>query len=252
MVNYSYSKIETFNQCKLKYKLKYIDKIEIGEQTVEQFLGGLVHKTLEKLYYEIDSGKKVLLQDILGHFNGLWKENWNSDIRIVKENADAEDYLLLGNRFLTDYYNKYAPFNDTKTLAIETSHIIELVPGINYHIRIDRLTYDGNGVYSVRDYKTGSYLPTQDRLDNDKQLAMYSLWVKENFGDAQKVRLVWHYLAFNKELESNRTEEQLENLKKEVLVVIERIENEKEFTPTISKLCNWCEYQSMCPAWNKN
>ena len=67
-------------------------------------------------------------------------------------------------------------------------------------------TFDlGNGIYEVHDYKTNNSLPKQQKLDEDRQLAMYSLWVKLNFKDCKKVRLVWHFLAFDKEMDSFRT-----------------------------------------------
>ena len=41
MVIYSHSRLSTFEQCKLKFKFRYIDKLtpEI-ENTIEGFLGG--------------------------------------------------------------------------------------------------------------------------------------------------------------------------------------------------------------------
>ena len=51
MVIYSHSRLSTFEQCPFKFKLRYIDKIipEI-ENTIESFLGGIVHETLEWIY----------------------------------------------------------------------------------------------------------------------------------------------------------------------------------------------------------
>ena len=46
--------------------------------------------------------------------------------------------------------------------------------------------------------------------------------------------------------------ELIEKLKKETIDLINKIESEKEFLPKKSYLCNWCEYKSICPAWNKN
>src|SRR3989338_11036412 len=46
-----------------------------------------------------------------------------------------------------------------------------------------------------------------------------------------------------------RIEEQLESLKKEVIKLIEIIEAEREFPPKVSTLCDWCEFQKLCPEW---
>jgi len=59
-------------------------------------------------------------------------------------------------------------------------------PGLqneDYVIRgfIDRLGYCGNGVYEIHDYKTSGFLPSQDKLDADRQLALYQIGIKEQF-----------------------------------------------------------------------
>ncbi len=69
------------------------------------------------------------------------------------------------------------------------------------------------------------------------------------YPDATKVKLVWHFLAFDKEMSSSRTPEQLESLRKEVILLIKKIEAEKKFSSKTSKLCDWCEFQSLCPEW---
>jgi hypothetical protein len=63
------------------------------------------------------------------------------------------------------------------------------------------------------------------------------------------LRLVWHFVAFDKEADSYRTEEQLENLRKEVLAKIKRIEGASQFPAKVSSLCDWCSYKPICPMW---
>ena len=65
----------------------------------------------------------------------------------------------------------------------------------------------------------------------------------------KKVRLVWHYVAFDKEMESFRTEKQLEELRQIVLSQICEIEAARDFPPYVSNLCRWCLYQDICPMW---
>jgi len=89
----------------------------------------------------------------------------------------------------------------------------------------------------------------QDEVDEDRQLAMYSVWVKDHFKDAKKVVLKWHMLAFNKELTSERTIAQLEELQKEVIGAINEMETCKSFPQHVTNLCNYCEYKSACPSF---
>jgi putative RecB family exonuclease len=248
MTTYSNSKIGTYETCPLQYKYRYIDRIKTEqEDTVETFLGSWVHEALEKLYKDLKFEKLLTLKELISYFNKQWEENWNETIKINKKDYTQENYRKMGVRYITDYYNRHKPFNKGKVIGLETTDMLEISKDYKFHIRIDRLVDMGNGVYEVHDYKTNNALPKQQKLDEDRQLAMYSLWVKLNHKDCKKVRLVWHFLAFDKEMDSFRTIPQLEDLRKEVVNQIKSIESAKEFPPNETPLCNWCAYQSICP-----
>ena len=86
MANYSHSRLNTFEQCKYKYKLQYIDKVKVEvPTTIEAFLGDLVHRTLEKLYGDLRYQRLNSLEDILVYFREAWNKEWTDDILIVKK-----------------------------------------------------------------------------------------------------------------------------------------------------------------------
>ncbi|UCC40374.1 MAG: PD-(D/E)XK nuclease family protein [Candidatus Aminicenantes bacterium] len=252
MPSFSHSRIDSYETCRLRYKYAYIDRIKVEvEDTVETFLGSRAHEALEKLYRDKKYEKLMSVEELLAYFNERWKEEWKDSIIIVNKDYTQENYRKMGERYLKDYYERYTPFDHGKILGLETKNQMSLDEEATYrfHIRIDRLMDMGEGLYEVHDYKTSSSLPNQEDLDNDRQLAMYSLWVRSQFKDFKKVRLVWHFLAFDKEMDSFRTEEQLENLKAEILSKIKEIESTKEYPAHVSRLCDWCLYKEICPEW---
>ena len=250
MTQYSHSKLGTFQQCKQKYKFQYVDRVKVeSKDTIETFLGGLVHKTLEKLYKDLKFQKLNTKEELLNFFKECWNKEFNDKILIVKKDYKKENYFEMGIKFISDYYEHYKPFNNLTTLGIETEYRLELDDGNSYHVRMDRLSCDKDGNYYVCDYKTNNQLKPQEELDEDRQLAMYSLWVKNNFNDCKNVKLVWYFLAFDKEMISERNEEQLLNLKLDVQNIIKEIESCNNFPTTVSNLCDWCAYKSLCPAW---
>ena len=250
MTQYSHSKLGTFQQCKQKYKFQYVDRVKVeSKDTIETFLGGLVHKTLEKLYKDLKFQKLNTKEELLNFFKECWNKEFNDKILIVKKDYKKENYFEMGIKFISDYYEHYKPFNNLTTLGLETEYRLELDDGNSYHVRMDRLSCDKDGNYYVCDYKTNNQLKPQEELDEDRQLAMYSLWVKNNFNDCKNVKLVWYFLAFDKEMISERNEEQLLNLKLDVQNIIKEIESCNNFLTTISNLCDWCAYKSLCPAW---
>ncbi|MGM5488809.1 MAG: RecB family exonuclease [Nanobdellota archaeon] len=247
---YSHSRLETYRSCPLKFKWAYIDKIKpVIPQTVEAFLGSLVHDTLEKLYQDLLFHKENSLQELLNHFNAAWKAGWSDDILIVRAEYTAENYRQMGERFITDYYTRHHPFNHDRTISVEEKVVFALDEDEKYWMQgyIDRLSYEGDGVYVVHDYKTAKQLKSDDGALSDQQLALYAMAVKRKYQDCRDVKLVWHMLAHDKAVESHRTEEELEALRKDTVALIEEIESARQFPSNQSALCKWCGYRPMCP-----
>ncbi|MBI2151309.1 PD-(D/E)XK nuclease family protein [Candidatus Woesearchaeota archaeon] len=155
----------------------------------------------------------------------------------------------MGKKFIADYYDHYKPFDQLTTIGLETQDQLELSQNWKYHVRIDRLSKNKEGVYYICDYKTNSQLKAQEELDQDRQLAMYSLWVRQRYPDAKDVKLMWFFLAFDQEMISERNTEQLQKLKLDTESLIKEIEACENFPTEVNSLCNWCVYKSMCPAW---
>lgn len=246
---YSNSKLAAYENCPRQYKLHYIDRIELPEarEGIEAFLGSRVHETLEKLHKELILTKLNSLEELHDFYRAQWDRNWHENVRIVKKGYTKENYYNAGREAITSYYRRHHPFNQSKTLATEMFLAFKID---DHGIRgfIDRLGYCGDGVYEIHDYKTSGFLPPQDKIDADRQLALYQVGIKEQFPDAREVRLIWHYLLFDKEMTSTRSDAQLEELKKDIAVLIGTIERDTVFEPRESGLCDWCDYPDYCPA----
>jgi RecB family exonuclease len=118
---------------------------------------------------------------------------------------------------------------------------------------IDRLAYNlETGEYEVHDYKTANSLPSKERIESDRQLALYSIAVKQIFGNDKEVKLIWHFLAYNKKIEIKKTDEEIEKVKEKTISAIKEIISAKEFPPKKSRLCDWCEFKDICPAWGNS
>jgi len=250
---YSHSRLSCFEDCPQKYKLHYIDRVETEiEESIEAFLGSRVHDTLEKLYNDLRYKKENSLEDLINLFHNEWKKNWNDNIVIVKKDLKPENYQKMGEKYITDYYNRYKPFNQGKTITLENEMIFNLDESGDYKIKglIDRLTEKKDGVYEIHDYKTSIYLPSIEDIQSDRQLALYAIGVKQTYQNVEDIHLIWHYLAFDKELQSKRTDAQLEQLKKDTIQLINNIEEEKTFSAQPSYICEWCEYKPNCRQWS--
>ena len=244
---YSNSGLSTYKNCPHKYKLKYIVRIKPPEKGIEAFLGNRVHETLEKLYKELLLTKLNRLEELLEFYNSQWEKSWDENVVVTRKEFTVDHYRNTGREAISSYYKRYSPFNQSKTLSTEFQ-INFKINDITITGKIDRLSHNGDGFYEIHDYKTSRSLPTQNELDHDWQLGLYQIGVKEKFRDAKEINLIWHYLIFDKEFSSTRSDAQLEDLEKRVLSLITAIEKETIFNPKESNLCDWCEYFEYCPA----
>lgn len=249
---YSNSRISAFEQCPLKFRFAYVEKIPVAiPETIEAFTGHVVHASLEELYKTVMKGKPLSLTELLAFYFRKWKAEWKADTLIVKDEHSEEGHRALGEQMLLRYYLGHKPFAEDVTLAVEQHVTFSVGNESAYRLQgfIDRLARRGS-IYEVHDYKTGNRRLGQGEADRDRQLALYAIAVAEKYPDAKKIELVWHYLAFGQEVRSQRTPEQLALLKQELfqsILQIEEAKKEKEFSPRPGGLCPWCEYASICP-----
>jgi RecB family exonuclease len=248
MAEYSISQLGKFENCPLQYRLIYVDGIKREEEGVEAFLGQRFHEVMEWLYRE-RAFRIVPLEELLVYYEKQWAEKWHDEVKIAKKERTADDYRLMGRRFIEDYYKRHHPFDEGRVLALEKYIRFPLAEGTRYKCKgiIDRLVQAPDGAFEVHDYKTGASLPEQADLDKDRQLGLYQIGVQTLWPEAKEVRLIWHMAAFDLEMRSRRTSEALEGLRKDIAELIDRIEAEQEFAPNESTLCNWCPYWDLCP-----
>ena len=256
MTTYSYSRLNTFDSCPRKYHYQYVAKIKLEERfkSIEAFLGSRVHESLERLYRDRLNGKNLTKAESVSCFQEAWQKQFHDNIVIVKQEYTADDYQRVGVQCLEGFYDRHAPFDQSKTLDLEKRVFIDLHGDGRYKLQgyIDRLSQLRDGTFEIHDYKTSGSLPSQAEMDGDKQLALYQLGISDLWDDVVEVDLVWHYLRFDKEIRSRRSKDELEALKQDTVTRINAIESrgEKEpnFDTNVTSLCNWCEYQSICPA----
>jgi len=238
-----------YEECPLKYKLCYRDRIKRDREGVEAFLGTMVHETLKKCYDDARLTKIDTLDDLLVYYDSIWQQNWHDSIAITKKDVTQEHYQALGKKMIETYYQRYTPFDSDTTVHTEMRLNFALDNENKYKMTgyIDRLSCTTDGTYQIHDYKTSAHLPGQRDADNDRQLGLYQIGIQKKWPDIQNFRLIWHYLAFDRELVSSRSSEAISNLITETARLIDEIDSVTDFPPNESGLCDWCEYPDLCP-----
>lgn len=251
---YSHTQLETFRICPKKYEFRYITKPEVPEvATAETILGSTVHKTLSRLFQDVQMEKVPGLPEVEKNFDDFWQKEWHSGLRMSGD-YDALDYKRIGLKCLRDFYNHHHPFNQSRTLGLDYRATVSLDESGRYKMTgfIDRLAKAPDETYEIHDFKTGKNLPSQTDLETDQQLTLYNLLVRQLWPQVEKVRSIWHFLRFDELLTTVRTPEQVEEAKQKVIERIDEIEASRaagHFPTKVSDFCNWCDYKHVCPAW---
>jgi len=247
---YSHSRLSAYEKCPLQYQYRYLDKIKRDTQSIEAFLGNRVHETLERLYRDLLASRTPSLDELLALYHKSWAENFSDKITIVRKELGSDHYRNLGVDCVTKFYRSQHPFDDGTTLGLEERVTLALDEQGRYQLQgyIDRLVRQGRGVFEIHDYKTSSGRPpSESDLRKDRQLTIYRMAVAKRFPEAREIRLVWHYLVSGRTFTTDRTPEEIERHRRQMIGLIDTIEATKEFPARVSALCGWCEYRDICP-----
>jgi len=236
----SYSALETYKTCPLKYKFQNVDRIKTPKSK-EAVFGTILHSTLN--FIHTPSMLPPTAEQALDYFS----RNWNSDV--FENELEERSAFSQGVQMIQDYYKKNDP-TKTNIVDLESRFAIELGDNIVSGI-IDRIDKTEDG-YEIIDYKTTKKMPTQEKVDNDIQLSVYlQAFLKrypKEIKNLDKIKVSLYFLKHGVKLTATRTLEQLEKINALFLEVIKKIE-EGKFEAQINPLCDWCGYQNICPMW---
>ena len=248
----SYSYLNTFKQCPQKFKFQIIDKIKAPKSS-EALFGSSVHEAMKFMF---SRDPLFPTQDeVLGHFSENWKVALNRTSGLAQELVQV--YEESGRSMIKNFYKNNPPWNFS---VVDTeSHFEVLLPDEKgqAHILagiIDRVDKIGDGEYEIIDYKTSRRLPSQEAADMDFQMSLYHMALMRKWPgtDPAKIKLSLYFLKHNEKISSTRGKEALKATCEAALKIIREIEQKtikNDFPPVVSKLCDYCPYKQICPAW---
>ncbi len=220
--SFSYSQLNTFNNCPYQYKLIYNDGIRKDKESIEAYMGKRVHDVMEWLYNSKNKKQNWITFDkICEEYNRLWIKKWHKHIYIFRKNYDSNHYYSLGKECLSNYYQKYGPTFDQIVEGVELELSFK-VDEYKFKGIIDRLDHPAPRKWIIHDYKTG-VLKTQKQAENDMQLALYQMAVEQNFGDALDIELKWHFMKNGSEVTLSHSKKHLDKVKDKIIKNVEKI-----------------------------
>lgn len=228
LVDFSYSRIDTYNQCAAKYFYSYIQK-EPRQFNAAATLGNIVHSVLENT---LDNNKELNLQELTNEY----EKNipiWDPDNNISKELISV-GFNILNEFYDTNsdvefsIYDKELPFN----LIIGSYKIIGF---------IDRVDVYPNRV-NITDYKTGKWEVALKDVPNNLQLGIYAMAMDHIFPD-KEIYAELYYLRSGKKKGHLFTKQDIENVKVRLVQSINNIISDINYSPTSNvRTCSYCDH----------
>jgi RecB family exonuclease len=236
----SFSRVDTYRTCPLKFRFGYVDKLP-SEPSPHLSWGSSIHAALEAWWdskLPAAPPVKVLLQ-------GLY-DGWEDTGFAGMERAAKLEWYTHAQDVLRRHHERYAP---TYVPAVATEEWFSLDLGDDIEVvgSIDHVARTPAGGIGIVDWKTNRKAKPAKYVKGSLQLAIYALAAQELWGqDPEWVALDFVVPGVRVTVPRSEidTDAALRTLR-EVAALI----RDESFAPKPTKLCGWCDYRSLCPAF---
>lgn len=243
------SRASNYKQCPLLYRFRAIDRLP-EPSTVAQVKGTLVHAVLEEMH-KLPREQRTYpaaVKRLKPHWAKMTATDSELD-ELVPEDQ-LYDFLVESRTLLRGYFEMENPQGfDAHECEM---YVDEVLPnGVPVRGFIDRVDIAPTGEVRVVDYKTGKKPLPQYSHDAQFQMRFYALVYWRLF-DQIPAQLRLMYLKVMDSLVLTPSKEELEFFERDLGELWEKIEGDGKaghFRPRTSKLCGWCSFQELCPAF---
>jgi putative RecB family exonuclease len=236
----SVSRVKVWDQCKAQYHFTYILKLPQKEQA-HHVLGKAVHMILELFHLDYLNGTKEPKNKVMSRAYKSAFEKYGSKIT---NDMRKEIYQIIDS-YLKGLSEKRITINNI--LSVEKHFNIPISNNVSLNGMIDRIQRDEDGMLHICDYKSTKnkrYLK-----DDFLQLLTYAYTLFVEDPSLEKVRGSYILLRHNFEyLTKVFNKDEIIQIKDMYDNYAKQIEQEKDWAPTTSKLCNYCSFLDKCDA----
>ena len=252
----SYTQINTYLSCPLKYSFQYIEKIPWPFKPEALVFGSAIHQSLEHFYTGRKEGRSVPLKEMLAIYDASWeKDVGDNEIRF--KNGNTRESLMKNAEAMIETF--LATVKPGEVLAVEQAFSVDIINpetkeklDVPLEGRIDLIEQTRTGI-AVIDHKTAAKKYDDERVANDLQLTAYSYVMSRQGHDPEDITLRFDVLLKNgkcafQTYATFRTPLDHQRLFKTAKSVINGIKAEA-FYPQKSWMCNGCVFEKECGKW---
>ncbi len=245
------SRANDFLQCPQLFRFRVIDRLPEPPSSAAA-RGTLVHAVLEHLF-DLPAAERTLAAA-----HGLLPDQWatllerNPDVaELFAQPADLAEWLTSAEALLATYFTLEDPTRiEPRERELMVSTELE-EGGPQLRGIVDRVDVAPNGWVRVVDYKTGRSPRAGFESSALFQMRFYAYVIWRTRGVLPK-RLQLEYLGDGVVLTHEPTEPEMATIEARVRSIwagIEDAARSGDWRPRTSKLCDWCSFKALCPAF---
>lgn len=231
----SYSKLKTYAECPLRYRFTYLDRLPRRPRRLFR-AGRRIHHALMRWLVYARTGTPRW-EDVEAAYNAAWDSAGETGER------SGRDYDE-GLQILRDYHEVNL---DRPCQPVFLEHKFSIRLGSHVLTgAMDRVDATESG-YEVIDYKLHRDVLSQEEVDRDLQLGLYQLALEEAHG-VRPESLSLYYLRHNLQRTTQRSADQVRELKQWVSLTGDDITADRQWQPCVGDQCSGCDFKATCPA----
>ena len=242
------SRAGDFKACPQLFKFRAIDRLP-EPTSIYQARGTTAHLALQRLFDRPPSERSPeVLYDL---FREAWTELRDDDEfgGLFDDISEERQWGLESMELLANYFS----IEDPTGIEPEGRELdmLEDLEGITIRGILDRVDRDDDEQLVITDYKTGKAPPEKFALPAFFALKIYALLIRRRTGETPKeVRLLYlngptlYRLAID-----DRQLDAMNSQLRALWNAIERAMKTENYPTRPSRLCDWCSYQDICPAF---
>ncbi len=254
----SYSQIQCYITCPLKYRFSYVDGLEPEFTPANLRFGSAIHQAVAAFLNSTLNGDMLTADNMMD----VWRDAWRTNGQQIRFFGKEDENVL--TKKASDLLSIYRDLwnTDTEVLGVEeffAFDLTEMVPDdpdslpdfIGY---IDSIEKSPAGEITVVDLKTAVRKPSQFQIQNNGQLAAYGLGAVKSLGfnpDELKYRLDYLMKGPNMDLISFNTTRDENDMRRFIKVITKVWKgiNQSIFYPKPDYYCQSCQWQTSCDEW---
>ncbi|MFC1833225.1 RecB family exonuclease [Thermodesulfobacteriota bacterium] len=246
----SYSQINTYMTCPLRYQLHYVEQIPASFTSAGLVFGSAIHEAVGAFYHQYLLGDHLKASQMVDVYRQAWRDREGEGIKFFNGD-DAVSLVEKATKLLSVFHEAFDP--TVAVLGVEEFFEIELGDMPLLQGYIDLIEQAEGGQITVADLKTAARKPVNGSAHQNLQLTAYSVGVEALGFTPEEVNLRLDVLTKTKNpelvrCETTRTDNERQRFVKLAQHIWNAIEREA-FFPKQDWTCKQCAWAEPCAKW---